>query len=82
VVDLVGAATEEPASDDEPRSPRKKPLHSKTEVATAGLAGGDGLHFFFVDIEVRVDVLDVVVIFEHFHHADHLAAAWAPVSFT
>jgi len=36
------------------------------------LAGDRGLHFFLVDVEVGVNVLDVVVIFEGFDHAHHL----------
>ncbi len=36
------------------------------------LAGHCGLNFLFVDVEVCVDVLHVVVIFECFHHAEHL----------
>lgn len=51
-------------------SPQKK--RKQASALEGRLAGDGGLHFFFVDVEVGVNVLDVVVIFESFHHAHHL----------
>jgi hypothetical protein len=41
-------------------------------AALQGLAGDGGLNFLFVYVEVGVNVLHVVVIFQSFDHTDHL----------
>jgi hypothetical protein len=45
---------------------------ARRQAALQGLAGDGGLNFLFVYVEVGVNVLHVVVIFQSLDHTDHL----------
>ena len=51
---------------------KRRVVFFRYKAARRRLSGHGGLDFFFVDIEVRVNVLHIVVIFERLNHSQHL----------